>query len=721
VKIHGAFLILVVSWATIFSIQSFAQSKYWIFFKDKPNAEIFPSFSKHLSGQEATATSGQQIKSVEDYLVENGVLTRRAIDRRLKVLPPSSVVSVCDFPVYPPYLDSLRSIGLTVTGTSRWFNAAVVVAGSTALVQAEKFQFVLAIKKVAVYVNPIKPFYSTKPITGRLTKLSDQIQPGDSSFYGPSYAQYELSGIPQVHSLGIDGAGVLIGMLDDGFRYESHEALKNIRVVGEHDFIQNDSITANQAGDSPDQDAHGTLTLSAVGGYSPGNIVGPAYGASFLLAKTELIYPDPSDVDYKSEEDNWVNGIEWMESRGVDVVSSSLAYNIFVDSLTGAIDSAESYFWSRGDFNGRTSLASLAATKAAELGVVVVQAMGNEGNGDGSIGTMDAPADADSIISVGATNWDGALTNFSSTGPTNDARIKPDLVADGSSDYAASVPGPDTYEYVSGTSLSTPITAGVAALILSVRPDFTPMQVINLLKSSAIRVMDSRFPSRTSTYPNNYYGWGIVNAWNAIKTLGFVGTNYLTSWQENSSLYFAIRAFSVHGIDPSRCMVYYSTNGRDYSSVPIIQTDTSGQVVFKVSPTNFSAIDFYFSLVDSAGNNLNVPYYGSLAPFKITAPWESYLQLSNENFVLFNNYPNPFNTQTRIGIALKNSASVNIDVFDILGRKVNTLFSGEMSPGYQAFVWDGRNRNGRETASGTYFIKVSVAGAIKILKTLYLK
>lgn len=719
-KVLGAFPICVVLCSAVFSIQSFAQNKYWVFFKDKPNAEVVSGIPKSSTNPSSEVATGEQVETAANFLIESGILTQRAVNRRLKTLSRSSVVSISDFPVYQPYLDSLKSIGLTVDGTSRWFNAAVVVADAVHLVDVERFPFVAATKKVAVYVNRTKPIPPSKHLLGVLPKIVDRIQPPDSSFYGASYPQYELSGIPQVHALGINGSGVLIGMLDDGFRYTAHEALKNVKVVGEHDFIQNDSITANQTGDSPDQDGHGTMTLSALGGYSPGNIVGAAYGASFMLAKTELIYPDPGDVDYKSEEDNWVKGIEWMEARGADVVSSSLAYDIFVDSLTRVVDSAESYFWSRGDFNGRTSLASLAATKAAELGVVVVQAMGNEGNGNGAAGTMDAPADADSIISVGATDWDGVLAGFSSTGPTNDGRIKPDLIADGSSDYVASVPGPDTYEYVSGTSLSTPITAGAAALILSVRPDFTPMQVIKLLKSTAIQIEDPKLPKRTSNYPNNYYGWGIVNAWNAIKSLGLVGTNYFTSWENKSYLNFAIRAFSVHGIDINRSKAYYSGNGLNYSSAPIAETDTLGQYVFKVPP-DLPFIEFYFSLVDSGGNTINVPPYGAALPFKAVEPWEVYLQQSKPNFVLFNNYPNPFNSQTRVGLALKNPANVTIDVFDILGRKVRAIFNGGLASGYEVFVWNGRNDNDVDVGSGTYLIKVNVGGSVKVLKSLYLK
>ncbi len=711
-RISGAFPIWILLCTTFFSEQSFAQNKYWIFFKDKPSAEGLLGLSKSSVNRVNDVAASPQVETAKNFLIDNGILTKRAIERRLKVLSRSSIVSTSDFPLYQPYLDSLKSIGLALDGTSRWFNAAVVVADSAHLVLAERFPFVIGMKRVLSSISrgdEIRPMsvFSRVP-------MGISSQPGDSSFYGPSYAQFELSGIPRVHSLGINGTGVLIGMLDAGFRYETHDALKNIRIVGEHDFVQNDSITENQPGDSNDQDNHGTMTLSLLGAYSPGNLVGVAYGAEFMLAKTEYV----PVTDYKWEEDNWVEGIEWMESRGADVVSSSVAYSIFVDS-SGSIDSAESYYWSRGDFNGRTSLASIAATRAAELGVVVVQAIGNEGNGDGTTGTMDVPADADSIVSVGAVGLDSLLAEFSSTGPTNDGRIKPDLVADGVNNYVADVPGPDTYTtFYSGTSFSTPITAGVAGLVLSIRPDLTPMQVINLLKSTAVKVNDPNLSLNISGYPNNFYGWGIVNAWNAIQALA----SSFTFWRIDTLTCVAIRAFNTPGINVGLSTGYYSINASTYQKASVFETDTLGQYAFEVAH-HFSISDrmfFYFDLVDSNSNHLAWPYHGPQSPFTVSGYTLNPVSIS-ENYVLLNNYPNPFNSETHIGFILKNNYNVGIDVYDVLGRKIKTIFAGDLSSGYQGFIWDGRTNSGQDASSGTYLIRFNVGGSIKTLKALYLK
>ncbi len=700
-KVHSAFLLLLAY--VVLTVPSvYGQSRYWVFFKNKPEAAGFSDFS--LGGP------------AEQYLLSHDVLTQRAITRRLKVLPPSDVVSLLDFPVYSGYIDSLESIGLKVIGTSRWFNAASVVTDSLQIVGAMRFPFVRKTQKVATSSVPVRMIARPGAPDSRFFKVSSAAVAPDSSLYGPSWAQLELSGVPKLQALGINGQGVLLGMLDSGFRYETHDALKNIRIIGEHDFVQNDSITANQPGDSSYQDNHGTSTLSVLGGYSPGNIIGVSYGSSFMLAKTEYV----PVTDFQWEEDNWVEGLEWMEAHGVDVVSSSVAYSTYVDS-TGQVDSSISYFFSRGDFNGKTSYASRAAAIASRLGVIVVQAMGNEGNGNGTIGTMDVPADADSIISVGAVDQTGHLADFSSTGPTNDGRIKPDLVADGVDDYVATVPGPDTYDYESGTSFSTPITAGIASLILSVRPNYTPMQVIDLLKETAI---EPHYPGNpmTSVYPNDFYGWGIVNAWNAVKKIGFVGSNSFVTWQEDSVVYVAAKAFSTSGINMRSSRAYYSYGGAPYKSVPVFSTDTSNQYAF-VAPLPASAsqsMNFYFDLIDSSGAHLNVPYYGASQPFNIGG-FGTLPPATTRTFRMYVGYPNPFSLLVHVPFILFRGASVSIDVYDVLGRKVANLFNGELPSGYQEVDWDGTVSSGNRASSGVYFIRIIVDGIMKVEKVLYLK
>ncbi|MGC8595357.1 MAG: S8 family serine peptidase [Candidatus Kryptoniota bacterium] len=673
-----------------------AQSKYWIFFKDKPDYPLIHGFSKS--------------EDMVEYALRHDWLTRRALERRAKVLPRRELISILDYPVNSSYLDALRSKGALVVGISRWFNAAAVIINPKLIPSIESLPFVIAIKQIIPRTakQDVK-LYNAWPLL-----FKTPFAAGDSASYGPSFVQYELSGIPYVHALGIDGTGVVIGMLDTGFRWRAHSALMNIKVVGERDFIQGDSVTSNQPGDASDQDSHGTSTLSLLGGYFPGNLIGVSYGSQFLLAKTEYV----PITDLKVEEDWWVEGLEWEESRGADVVSSSVGYNVFVDS-NGVVDSADSYFWSRGDFNGKVSLASRAAAIAARLGVVVVQAMGNEGNGNGKVGTMLVPADADSIISVGAVDRNGNLASFSSTGPTNDGRTKPDLVADGVGDYVATVPGPDTYAYESGTSFSTPITAGIAALILSVRPDYSPMQVINLLEASAVEHADTKFPDRTVLYPNNFYGYGIVNAWKAIQLIsGPVAAEKFSAWQSGSYLYIAIRVFSKNGISFSRSSAYYSTNDANYIRTEIFPTDTINQVAFKIfNSGQLNTINFYFNIIDSSGDSLSLPYHPAKSVFTLKNVQPPAV---NKLFVSCN-FPNPFTKSTSFVVNLPTAGYLRILVYNSIGIKLKTIYDGYQMPGSFNFIWNGDADSNLKAASGVYFIVVETNGSVAVLKSMLLK
>ena len=189
------------------------------------------------------------------------------------------------------------------------------------------------------------------------------------------------------------------------------------------------------------------------------------------------------------EEDNWVAGMEWADSIGAGVISSSLAY---IDWY--------SYF----DMDGNTAVTTIAADMAAQLGIVVCNSMANAGPGSG---TLHAPADADSIVACGAVYSDGEIASFSSRGPSSDGRTKPEVCAQGVSTRCASASSPTSYTYANGTSLSTPLIGGVAAVILSAHPDWTPMQVREALMMSADNALS----------PDNNYGWGIPDILAAIQ------------------------------------------------------------------------------------------------------------------------------------------------------------------------------------------------------------
>jgi subtilisin family serine protease len=287
-----------------------------------------------------------------------------------------------------------------------------------------------------------------------------------------------------VHDLGFSGEGVLIALLDTGFDL-SHESLQHIRVEGEYDFVFDDEQTTDEVEDLRGQDYHGTAVLSVIGGAKDGELYGPAFNADFLLAKTEDLRSETP-----IEEDNWVAALEWAERLGADVVSSSVVYNDW---------------YNYEDMDGNTAVTTRAADLAVARGMVVVNSAGNIERGSPWRNIM-APADADSIIAVGAVNYKDMFAYWSCVGPTVDGRIKPEVVARGAGVRSADTLSTLHYRSMNGTSFSAPLVSGTVALILEAHPNWTPMQVREALLKTANR----------AGRPDNQYGHGIVDALAAI-------------------------------------------------------------------------------------------------------------------------------------------------------------------------------------------------------------
>lgn len=654
----------LVSTTILFSQEN---QKYWVYFKDKGR------YSQQ---------NGILQKGTTGYSLAAQQLTESALTRRAKVLPAHQLVDYQDLPLNESYITSIEQIGGKLQQKVRWMNAASFFLSKNQILQTQNFSFVEAVK-------PVARFYRKDLIdTG---SVNNSFQKTLGYDYGLSFAQYAAVKIPEVHELGINGEGVLVGMLDTGFRWRVHESLKNTNVIAERDFINNDDTTANQAGDPNGQDSHGTLTMSIVGSYMPGKIVGPAFKSNFVLAKTEYV---PTETQI--EEDWWAAGLEWMESRGADVVSSSLGYNIFDNGL--------GYTWDNGDFDGKTGVTTKAAARAARLGVVVVTAMGNERNGNGIRGTLLCPADADSILSVGAITIPGALATFSSTGPTNDGRIKPDIVTPGVSIYSAQIPGPATYGYSQGTSASTPITAGIAALVISARPELTPLQVRDAIRNTADRVEISRFPN----HPNNFVGWGKANS---LRALSYPSVHI----SENQTSIETFLTLSAGVIQDSVKMIY---------TVDVVSYDTLPLNPFALKPgrtigryrTNLSNIQngahVYFRIVgkDSNQNYFHLPedttkiyslIYGSTQVML-----DSFISMPiPSSFVLNQNYPNPFNAGTTIRFESHHQEAGVLEIYNLLGQQILSV-NLSINVGRNYFYWDTKNKNGNNSPSGVYFCQI---------------
>jgi len=416
------------------------------------------------------------------------LLSPRAIARRMKMVRSGALPSVItpeDLPFDETDLKILTASGLRIRHVLKWLGA---VSGEIrvgdlvqlALQSAVKSVNELALRKKAKHETHRTQLETpTEVLTSEVNHLTNAID------YGQSLPQLALSNIPEVHGLGITGRGVLIANFDAGFSNLSHEAFRSLRVVAQYDFVANQS----QLGAHP----HGAATMGVIAGNQPGRLIGAAFGADYALARTE-----DARTETPVEEDNWAAAAQWADSLGADIITSSLGYTEFDPPFPP-------YTWQQMD--GKTAISTRAAARAARVGIVVVNSAGNGGMIALPANTLGAPADADTLISVGAVTSSGARAPFSSVGPTADGRIKPDVMAMGAAVFTVGTSTPSSYATANGTSFSCPITAGVAALLLSANPTLTPVQVRNILRETA----------SNSAAPNREIGWGIVNARAALE------------------------------------------------------------------------------------------------------------------------------------------------------------------------------------------------------------
>jgi len=423
-------------------VAQLAPAKYWVQFTDKNN-------------------SPYSINSPEEFLSE------RAIERRNR---QQIYITEQDLPVNRTYIDSLKKLGLEIHNISKWFNGAVIGSTDTALLDT--------LHRLSFISDTVFTF--VKKAVGEKRKINKICEPlKSSSDYGLSERQITMLNGDKLHSEGYKGEGMLIAVLDNGFKntrdLESFSGLwDNDQIVDWRDFVKDDRDIFSVA-------QHGTVVLSLIGGVIPGYIHGSAPNADFVLVRTE-----DSGSEYLIEEYNWLSGAEYADSIGADVINSSLGYSEFENP-------AQDHTYS--DLDGQTIPVTIAAKIAAKKGMLVVTSAGNSGNDAWYYIT--APADADSILAVGAVDSSGIITYFSSNGPSFDKRIKPDIVAMGELTFGQISNG--TLNVCNGTSCSSPIIAGFAACLWQAFPNATSQQIREAMIKSSDRYSN----------PDNNYGYGL--------------------------------------------------------------------------------------------------------------------------------------------------------------------------------------------------------------------
>lgn len=443
-----------------------AAEPVWVFFRDKGLDE--QALRGAIAALERSA-SAEQIRR-----------------RRLRRTDPG-LFDARDVPVHGAYVEAVLATGAGRRVESRWLNAVSAWADAAQIEAIRSMPFVARVEPVRrSRGSAARETLSTMSVMG---SPAPEI---DYGFAGEQIAQLRLDG---VHDLGFTGASVIVGVLDTGF-VTDHEAFnqpgRQIQVIAAWDFINNDPMVGPEPGDPPGQHHHGTLILGVLAANYPGRMVGACPDARFVLCKTEDIAGE-----YPQEEDYYVAGLEFAEAHGADVVTSSLGY----------ID-----WYTQAQLDGRTAVTTIGVNTATANGVVCVTAAGNSGHDDDpSTSHLIAPADAFEVLTVGAVHGLGAIAGFSSDGPTADGRVKPELLARGVGTATIHPDDPDRYVTASGTSLSTPMVAGVAACLIHARPTWTVALLRRALLTTA-----SDYAATGQPDPLFVRGYGVADALAAL-------------------------------------------------------------------------------------------------------------------------------------------------------------------------------------------------------------
>ncbi|PQJ78180.1 S8 family serine peptidase [Polaribacter porphyrae] len=467
----------------LISISCFSQTEdAWLFLKDKPNASTF----------------------IENPLT---MISQRAIDRRNKL---GIVVDEKDVPIHSDYYNQLKNEGnITVLGKSKWLNA-IHIQGTVSQINGllPNFTFIESIEFANKSLNKSGKKREKRLVSNHKNKFAV----ATTNFnYGSADNQIKMLKGDFLHKQGLTGEGQVIAVIDAGFpNVDNLDAFKRIRdnnqILGGYNFADRNTnfYTRNN---------HGTHVLSTIAGYLENQFVGTAPDAKFYLFISEI-----AETETVLEETLWVEAAERADSLGVDVINTSLGYTTYDNP-----NHSHSY----ADMDGKTIFISRGAEIAASRGMLLVNSVGNSGNSSWKY--MGAPADATSVISVGAVNASGDIASFSSFGPTADLRIKPEILGQGASAAIINYTS-GQISSSNGTSFSGPILAGLIACLnqnqtFSLKSKSTNFN--EFLKSSVYESAD-RFNN-----PTAQHGYGIPNfeeAFNIyVGSTASINDNYLSS------------------------------------------------------------------------------------------------------------------------------------------------------------------------------------------------
>ena len=621
----------------------------------------FAQFTRYIIQLKDKAGTPYSINNPSQFL------TPRALARRMRYGIP---IDSTDLPVTPAYIDSISAISnVTISTISNWFNQVCIrTSDSTALTKIGSFSFVVTAQAIAA--RPAINAATNKPLTNISPDIFAGRPQGTPNYYdyGEAYAQINLHDGEFLHNHGFRGNGMIMAITDEGFyNYPTLPTFDSIRnnnqLLGTWNYVAGDTNVNEGIG-------HGLACLSTIAANLPGVFVGTAPQTSFYLYVTEDV-----SSEYPVEEQNWAVAAEKADSLGVDVISVSLGYSTF--------DSSQ-FNYTYADLNGHTTIIAKAANLAANKGMIVVAAAGNEGYTAWHY--IDTPGDADSALTVGAVDTNGVVGGFSSYGPNSSGQTKPDVSAVGVNAIVAD----DIYglpSYNNGTSFATPIMAGLTTCLWQAFPEATNMNIITELHQA----------SSQANNPDDRVGYGIPDMKKAFVGLiemlhaqqdSVVNCNAVINWSAkcDSTMSFVVErklpedtGFIV--INQQSSNTGFVTNNFTYSD-SVASLPANIKIQYRIKMSIATDTSFY---LDSATLNSTTACS--------TIPIES---------IKFG--PNPVTENLMVYVTRDNAVTVGIKVYTETGQEVYNT-TGQQNPGMGIYTIPME-----KMSSGIYYAAVFVNG-----------
>lgn len=402
-------------------------------------------------------------------------LSERALSRRGKY---QIEINEEDLPISKSYLDSVSERGKVIS-KSKWRNSCVVLAKGK---QVEDLKQRSYVKNITFLGSAQGIKRCSKEAAFTVDSYYSKQKEKDHSlfskkYYGKAYDQIHFHKGEKLHQMGFSGKGMLIAVIDAGFKgVDKLAEFDQSRIVEVHDFgYPHEGGLGNEK--------HGTQVLSVMLANLAGHFVGTAPAADYLLLRSEAL-----SYELPIEEDFWINAVEYADSCGVDIISSSLGYQYFDQDLN---------FYQQTDIGKNKAISTRMANKASEKGMILVLSAGNERQT--AWGGLGFPADAQYAFTVGSVDKTKEISVFSSFGYVNNLSIKPNVVSLGTA--PATIHPNGFYSREDGTSFATPVIAGLIACLWEALPEKSNTEIMELVEQSA-----DLYES-----PNDSYGFGIPN------------------------------------------------------------------------------------------------------------------------------------------------------------------------------------------------------------------